>query len=53
MFALSEYAVVLFNVLFHLTAYYDFHSRRLTLLSQGGGAIYERLPMHNYEEKRT
>jgi|UniRef100_A0AC35FPK2 hypothetical protein len=53
MFALSEYAVVIFNVLFHLTAYYDFHSKRFTLLSLSGVAQYEHLPMHNYEEKRT
>ncbi|KAE9556071.1 hypothetical protein FO519_000705 [Halicephalobus sp. NKZ332] len=53
MFALCEYAIIIFNILFHSTAHYDFHGRRLTLLSIGSGIHYEALPMHDYQEKRT
>lgn len=54
LFALSEYLIIIFNICFHLTAYYDFHGRRISLLSLGGGIHYESLlPMHDYEEKRT
>uniref|UniRef100_A0A914HWV8 Post-GPI attachment to proteins factor 2 n=1 Tax=Globodera rostochiensis TaxID=31243 RepID=A0A914HWV8_GLORO len=48
LFALSEYSLILFNILFHSTLYYDFHSRTLTLntaaLTSAGG--YDLLPMY-------
>jgi len=53
MFALCEYAIIIFNILFHSTVHYDFHGRRLTLLSMGSGMHYESLPIHDYQEKRT
>uniref|UniRef100_A0A183BT10 Ribosomal_L16 domain-containing protein n=1 Tax=Globodera pallida TaxID=36090 RepID=A0A183BT10_GLOPA len=53
LFALSEYSLILFNILFHSTLYYDFHSRTLTLntaaLTSAGG--YDLLPM--YSENKT
>ncbi|KAI6177128.1 Ribosomal-L16 domain-containing protein [Aphelenchoides bicaudatus] len=33
LFALCEYSVIIFNILFHSTLYYDFHSRHFSLLS--------------------
>jgi hypothetical protein len=53
LFALCEYGVVVLNILFHSTLYYDFHSRSLTLGSAGATYHYEALPMHNYSEKKT
>ncbi|KAE9548002.1 hypothetical protein FO519_008783 [Halicephalobus sp. NKZ332] len=47
-FALSEYSVIIFNILFHSTAYYDFYGRRLSLTF--GSSEYTPLPMHS--EKR-
>uniref|UniRef100_A0A7E4W2G2 Post-GPI attachment to proteins factor 2 n=1 Tax=Panagrellus redivivus TaxID=6233 RepID=A0A7E4W2G2_PANRE len=52
MFALCEYAIIIFNILFHATVHYDFHSKRISLNSIVGN-MYEPLPLHNYEEKRT
>ncbi|KAI1721493.1 frag1/DRAM/Sfk1 family domain-containing protein [Ditylenchus destructor] len=51
-FALCEYAVVIFNILFHSTLYYDFHSRSVSFISSSSTYQYEALPMH-YNEKRT
>jgi len=55
-FALSEYGVILFNVLFHATLYYDFHSKSISLVSAGSTYQYEALPMHHsyaHDEKKT
>ncbi|CAI4221085.1 unnamed protein product [Auanema sp. JU1783] len=46
LFALSEYAIVLSNIIFHSTAYYDFYGKRVALCSLGGGYGYQALPMH-------
>lgn len=48
-FALSEYSVIVFNILFHSSAYYDFYGRRLTLSS--GSSEYAFLPLTT--EKKT
>uniref|UniRef100_A0AC34RJH8 Ribosomal protein L10e/L16 domain-containing protein n=1 Tax=Panagrolaimus sp. JU765 TaxID=591449 RepID=A0AC34RJH8_9BILA len=54
LFALCEYLIIIFNICFHLTAHYDFHGRRISLLSLGSSVHYESLlPLHDYEEKRT
>lgn len=45
-FALSEYAVVVFNILFHSTLHYDFHGRCFSLLASGASSHYDLLPVH-------
>ncbi|KAK0414494.1 hypothetical protein QR680_011463 [Steinernema hermaphroditum] len=49
LFALSEYTVIISNILFHSTAYFDFEGRKFTL-SAGGSVVgdYQTLlPMHD------
>ncbi|CAD5216935.1 unnamed protein product [Bursaphelenchus okinawaensis] len=46
-FALAEYGVVIFNILFHSTLYYDFFDRHFSIISGGFSASsYQMLPMH-------
>ncbi|KAI6215372.1 Ribosomal-L16 domain-containing protein [Aphelenchoides besseyi] len=52
LFALCEYSVIIFNILFHSTLYYDFHSRNICLLSSASTFQYEALPTHySHDEK--
>ncbi|KAI6188507.1 hypothetical protein M3Y98_00362300 [Aphelenchoides besseyi] len=53
LFALCEYSVIIFNILFHSTLYYDFHSRNICLLSSASTFQYEALPTHySHDEKK-
>ena len=52
LFALCEYSLVFFNILFHSTMYYDFHAKSFTLISASSTYQYDALPLHNYSEKR-
>jgi len=47
LFSLSEYSVIVFNILFHSTVYYDFHSKSLSLINYSSTYQYEALPMHS------
>ncbi|KAH7731807.1 post-GPI attachment to protein factor 2 [Aphelenchoides avenae] len=53
LFALCEYAVIVMNILFHSTIYYDFHARSVVITSAGATFHYDALPLHNYSEKKT
>ncbi|TKR61542.1 hypothetical protein L596_028638 [Steinernema carpocapsae] len=52
LFALSEYSVIITNILFHSTLYFDFEGRRFTLTaSRGAGTDYQTLlPMYDDEK---
>lgn len=55
LFALAEYSLIVFNVLFHSTLYYDFHSRAFSLATAAfTSSNYDLLPMHahDYSAKR-
>lgn len=43
LFAISEYAVVLSNILFHCTLLFDFHGKHFVLTSSGPGFHYQPL----------
>lgn len=52
-FALCEYAVIIFNILFHSTLYYDFYTRCFVINNSGLTYSYNALSLHNnYSEKK-
>lgn len=48
-FAASEYILVLSNIGFHCTAFFDFHGQRLTLSSSG--TTYQLLPVYESNKR--
>ncbi|GMR41810.1 hypothetical protein PMAYCL1PPCAC_12005 [Pristionchus mayeri] len=45
LFALAEYMIILSNIAFHSTLYYDFHGKSLTLGASSNSFQYQLLPM--------
>ncbi|GMS88713.1 hypothetical protein PENTCL1PPCAC_10888 [Pristionchus entomophagus] len=46
LFALAEYSIILSNIAFHSTLYYDFHGKSLTIGASSNSFQYTLLPMH-------
>ncbi|KAF8359867.1 tag-189 [Pristionchus pacificus] len=46
LFALAEYFIILSNIAFHLTLYYDFQGKSLTIGASSSSFQYQLLPMH-------
>ncbi|VDM49859.1 unnamed protein product [Toxocara canis] len=53
-FAASEYAFVLSNILFHSTMMFDFHGRKFVLASAGSSYHYQPLlPLHDVNKRSS
>ncbi|GMT18745.1 hypothetical protein PFISCL1PPCAC_10042 [Pristionchus fissidentatus] len=46
LFALAEYSIILSNIAFHSTLYYDFHGKSLSIGASSSHNGYQLLPLH-------